>query len=135
MKRSTRMSSSFVAVLVLLHFMESVVACTDVPNANIDITDARAFRGEGGRVVVDVDLIAREGLGGNIGVYCTRVTFPGEALGRYHETCAADLSDGDTKTMRFISDKTDIPKDAQIAVAVRLAIQNNNAGRLLGAPP
>jgi hypothetical protein len=107
-------------------------SCTDVPNVNIDITDARAFRGDAGRVVVDVDLIAREALGGSIGVYCTRVTFPGETS--FHETCAADLSDGDTKTMRFVSDKTDIPKGGQISVAVRLGIQNNNAGRTLGAP-
>lgn len=106
-----------------------LLAC-DEPRASIEILDARAFRGPDNRVVVDVDLLAHEGLGKNVGIYCTRVTFAGQEDPA--EECDADLEDGDTKTVRLVSDK-DIAPGAAITVRVRL--EHVDVGRSLAAPP
>lgn len=98
----------------------ALVGCTD-PGASIEVEDARSARGADRRVLVDIDVLAREGLGGNIGVYCTRVGFTRRtgAVER-HESCASDLSDGDTRTIRVISDDADLAAGAPITVDVYL---------------
>lgn len=99
------------------------------PHASVDITDARVSRDAARHVVVEIDLEAQENLGGNIGTYCVRVTFTGQT--DYREECRADLEDGDTKTVRFVSNG-DLPVGAQIVVRVRLGA--TDIGRDLAAP-
>ena len=103
-------------------------AC-DGPGASVQITDADAYRAPDRRVVVEVDLLAHESLGGNIGVYCTRVTFAGQD--NPVEECSADLEDGDSKTVRLVSER-EIPPEAAITVRVRLG--RVDVGRSLAAP-
>jgi hypothetical protein len=76
-----------------------------------------------------VDLEAQEGVGGNVGVYCVRVTFAGQPA--YREECRADLEDGDTKTVRVVSDG-DLAPGTAITVRVRLGVVD--VGRSLAAP-
>jgi hypothetical protein len=105
------------------------IAGCDEPRAALEITDARAFRAPDRRVVVDVDLVAYEGLGKNVGTYCTRVTFAGQD--KPAEECSADLEDGDTKTVRLMSE-LDLPEGAAISIGVRLG--RIGVGRSLAAP-
>jgi hypothetical protein len=108
----------------------AAASCADDPGAALEIVDARSARDPGTRrVSVDVDLRARESLGGNIGVYCVRTTFAGQAEPR--ETCAADLEDGDLKTLRFVSDG-EVAAGAAIQVRARLGA--TDAERFLAAP-
>jgi hypothetical protein len=104
-------------------------ACGD-PGAAVEIRDAQASRDAVRRVVVDVELLARESLGGNVGTYCVRVTFTGQAEPR--EQCSTDLQDGDTKVIRFTSDG-DLPPNVPINIRVRLG--SVDVGRSLAAPP
>ncbi len=105
-----------------------VVACSE-PRATLEVTDVRAFRGSDERVVVDIDLVAHEGLGNNVGRYCTRATFAGQVAPT--EVCSADLEDGDEKTVRIVSDG-DLADEAAITVRVRLG--SVDIGRSLVAP-
>lgn len=106
-----------------------LTACDDT-GASLQITGARAHRAADRRVVVEVDLLASESLGGNIGTYCTRVTFSGQEAPA--EQCSADLEDGDTKTVHLVSESDRIFGDAPITVRVRLG--NVDVGRTLAAP-
>lgn len=119
-----RVGSSTLAVSLLV----ALAACDD-PGASLEITDARASRAPDKRVVVEVDLLAQERLGGSIGTYCTRVTFAGQTS--FAEQCHADLHDGDTKTLRFTSEG-DIAERAVITINARLA--RGEVGRDLEAP-
>ncbi|MBX3201129.1 MAG: hypothetical protein KF894_23525 [Labilithrix sp.] len=119
---SLTIASSLAAALTL-------GAC-DETGASLKITGARVHRAEDARLVVDVDLVASESLGGNIGWYCTRATFAGQA--EPVEQCAADLEDGDTKTVRLVSTSDRIFDGAAISVRVRLG--NVDVGRSLAAP-
>jgi hypothetical protein len=114
---------------MLFALVLALPGCDD-PGATLEITDARATRDAGRHVVVDVDLLAREGLGGNVGTYCTRVTFTGQTAPR--EVCSADLEDGDAKTVRLVSDG-DLAAGAPIAIRVRFGA--TDVGRSLAAPP
>lgn len=105
-------------------------ACED-PMAWIDMVEARATRDPSGRVVVDVDLLARQGLGDNIGVYCLRVDFPDQKLPA--QECKADLRDGDTKTARFVSEAV-VRKDAVMTVWLWWA-EDHKYKRDVVAPP
>jgi hypothetical protein len=96
-----------------------VLAACDTVGAQLTIEDARATRDAAKNVVVDIDLVAREGLGGNVGTYCTRVTFTG--LPSPQEVCSTDLRDGDTKTVRVVSNGGFVNEGAAIAIRVRLA--------------
>lgn len=107
----------------------AVGACEDT-GAAIEIIDARAFRAPDKRVVVDVDLRAHESLGGNVGIYCTRVTFAGQKDPA--EECSADLEEGDVKTVRVTSER-DVAPGAAITIRVRL--DRVDVGRSLAAPP
>ncbi|HVJ92217.1 MAG TPA: hypothetical protein VM580_20595 [Labilithrix sp.] len=102
--------------------------CED-PGAKLEMLDARAFRADG-RVVVDIDLRAHEALGGNFGIYCTSVTFPGQE--RPAEQCSADLEDGDTKTVRLLSDGWVAPG---ASMSVRVRWDRAAIVRTLAAPP
>jgi hypothetical protein len=125
--RCVRSSFGAIGALVMATLLAS---CSDGPRASVEITGARAFRAPDKHVVVDVDLVASEGLGGNIGTYCTRVTFTGQE--NPAEQCFADLSDGDTRTVRLVSEK-DLDPGASIVIRVRLG--NIDVGRTLAAPP
>ncbi len=115
-------------LLLGISIIVGALAC-DEPRASIEIADARAFRTPDQRVGVDVDVVAHEGLGKNIGMYCTRVTFSGQE--NPAEVCAADLEDGDTKTIRFVSDKWIAPG---AGIAIRVRLDRVDVGRSLAAP-
>jgi hypothetical protein len=86
--------------------------------ASIEIEDARSGRvnlAVNRHVYVDVDLLAHDQLGGNIGQYCVTVFFTGFPN---PDVCAEDLSDGDRKTMRLES-PNDQPDSVKIGVKVR----------------
>ena len=106
-------------------------ACSDEPRASLAITAARVTRAPEGRVIVDVDVVAYEGLGGNVGIYCTRATF-GPGTDDAVEVCAADLEDGDTKTVRLVSNGFVAPG---AAIGVRVRLGRVDIGRSLAAPP
>lgn len=114
--------------LALLLASTLALGCSD-PRAGLELTDARAWRADDGRVVVDVDLLAHEGLGGNIGTYCTRVTFQWQD--HPAEVCRADLEDGDTATVRLLSDAR-LGEGTLITVRVRHAAVDQT--RTLAAP-
>ncbi|MBX3208732.1 MAG: hypothetical protein KF764_27110 [Labilithrix sp.] len=124
-----RVVSSVLVVFSLFAGVLALAAC-DEPGASLQITGARAHRAPDARVVVDVDLVAAEGLGGNIGTYCTRATFAGQV--EPVEQCNADLEDGDTKTVRLVSTSDRIFAGAPISIRVRLG--NVDVGRGLAAP-
>jgi hypothetical protein len=92
-----------------------ILAC-EGPRAGIEIEEVIAFRDPSRKVVVDVVIRGREGLGGNVGNYCARATFPGQA--EPAETCASDLEDGDTKALRFVS-AGDVAEGSTIGIRVR----------------
>jgi hypothetical protein len=92
-----------------------LLAC-EAPRAGIEIEEVTASRDPFRKVVVDVVIRAREGLGGNIGNYCARATFPGQS--EPVETCASDLEDGDTKALRFVSE-SEVAEGSTIAVRIR----------------
>lgn len=104
------------------------IACSD-PRASLKIDTTAMTRDTERRVVVDVELTASEGLGGNIGAYCVRVTFAGQSA--FREQCAADLEDGDRKKLRFVSDGAVPP---QGAIFVRIRHNQGEDGRSLVGP-
>lgn len=120
------------ALRVMTLLCAVVVSGCDDPDVLIDVTDARVYRQADKTVAVEVDLEGHERLGKNLGTYCVRVTFVPEDPA-YHEDCKADLEDGDTKTVRLVSTKTDLLPGSAIRVRVRLAAVD--VGRDLAAPP
>lgn len=105
-------------------------ACSG-PRASIEIEDARsALLGDGThKVVVEVDVLAHDQLGGNIGQYCTAVTFAGQA--DIQRVCYSDLSDGDRRTVRIVSEG-DVSASNAISITVRL--DDVDTGRSLVGP-
>jgi hypothetical protein len=106
------------------------LACSG-PRATIEIEDARSmFLGDGThKVVVEVDVLAHEQLGGNIGQYCTSVTYTGQT--DIAQVCYQDLSDGDRRTVRLVSEG-DLPDSDGISITVRLG--DADVGRSLVGP-
>jgi hypothetical protein len=92
-----------------------LLAC-EAPRAGVEIEEVTASRDAARKVVVDVVIRAREGLGGNIGNYCAQATFPGQS--EPVEICASDLEDGDTKALHFVS-ANDVAEGSIIAIRVR----------------
>jgi len=117
------------ALLLGITIGAAALGCEDT-GAAIEILDARAFRAPDNRVVVDIDLRGHESLGGNVGIYCTRVTFAGQE--NPAEECSADLEEGTVRTVRLTSEK-DIAPGAAITIRVRL--DRVDVGRSLAAPP
>lgn len=71
--------------------------------ASIEIEDARAGwvnLAVNRHVYVDIDVLAHDQLGGNIGTYCAGLVIPAEET---VHVCDDDLSDGDRKTVRLES--------------------------------
>ncbi len=106
--------------LLVLGSLPLVLACAHV--STIRILDARTSREPDGAVVTDVQLEAAEQAGGNAGQYCVSVhwfnpPFDSRTLERSFyegeldstEACAADMSDGDQRTWRLVSKRTDLP--------------------------
>jgi hypothetical protein len=106
------------------------VGC-DEPGATLRLVDVRASRTPENRVAVDVELVADEGLGGNIGVYCTRVTFEAQAVPA--ELCSTDMEDGDIKTVRLVSE-TDLGAVPNPSISVRVRHARVDLGRSIVAP-
>ncbi len=105
-----------------------VAACEDSPGATVTLTDARISRDPAKNVVVEIDLLGHERLGGRVGTYCLRVTFVEEADVR--DECKKDIEDGDTRTARFVG-----PNLAPGAVVkVRLRLNATDERRDLVAP-
>jgi hypothetical protein len=106
------------------------LACTRV--SAVLILDARPSRAPDNRVAVDVQLEAVEQGGGGAGPYCVsvhwfnfgfdsnteeRATYEGELDSV--EQCANDLSDGDQRTYRLVSNRTDLATGLPARVQVR----------------
>jgi hypothetical protein len=108
-----------------------LAACEKETGASLEITGARVARASEGRVVVEVDLLASEAMGGNVGIYCTRATFAVGDRPPIVEQCAADLEDGDSKTVRLVSDQAIAPRTG---VAVRVRLGRVDVGRSVEAP-
>lgn len=88
--------------------------------ASIEIEDARASwvnLAVTRHVYVDVDLLAHDQLGGNIGWYCATLRIPGQ---NDVIVCDDDLSDGDRKTLRLES-ASDVGDAVPINISVRHA--------------
>lgn len=105
------------------------LACDHV--STIRILDARVSRIDGGAIATDVELEAAEQGGGNAGQYCVSVHwftvgfnaqteessfYPGELDST--ERCDADLEDGDQRTWRLVSRRTDLPAGTPARVQV-----------------
>ncbi len=101
-------------------------------SAAVLILDARPSRALDNTVVVDVELEAVEQGGAGVGPYCVSIHWFNAGfnpdtppLAHYQgeldqlEQCAKDLSDGDQRTYRFVSHKTDLPVGASARVQVR----------------
>ena len=105
-------------------------ACDHV--AWIRVLDVRTSRTPDNRVLADIQLEAVEQGGGSVGPYCvsihwfnlgfnasTResVSYPGELDSV--EQCGNDLGDGDQRTYRLVSNRTDLPGGVPARVQVR----------------
>jgi len=109
----------------------SVAGCDQV--ASVVVVEVRPFRDAERRVVVDVDVEGVEQSGRTAGAYCVSLhVFP---LGfpptssdqpRYTsalevvEQCDAGLGDGDRRTFRFVTARTDYVTGQPLRVQVRL---------------
>jgi hypothetical protein len=89
----------------------------DDPDAGIEITKTRTERDPARHVIFEVDVLAHESLGKNVGTYCTEATFVGQASPI--DRCDSDLHDGDRKTLRFVSENVPDPGSA-CTVRIRL---------------
>lgn len=107
-----------------------LLAC-EPERATVRITDASVVRDDQRRLVVDVDVEAHEGLGKNLGRYCVSIQWPGET--DYLDRCDTDLEDGDTKTVRFVSEREDYVIGALIRVRAFTSVQTGGVD--LNAPP
>lgn len=108
-----------------------LVGCSG-PLAQIDIRDVRVARvsDTDRHVAVEVDVRATEGGGGNVGRYCVDVNFPGDTV--LQRTCEADMTDGDVRTVRLVS-QAETAAGATLVVTARLANYIDSETRL--APP
>jgi hypothetical protein len=114
----------FVAVLFVL-------GC-EPERATVRILGASISReAETKKLVVDVDVEAHEGLGNNVGHYCVSVQWPFDP--KYTDKCASDLEDGDTKSLRFVSEKTDHKPGELVRVRAFTSVQTGGVD--LNAPP
>lgn len=117
------------ALVALSLALPVALACDHV--STIRILDARLARLDGGAIATDVELEAAEQGGGNAGQYCVSVHWfaPGfsaqtEEAAFYAgeldstERCDADLEDGDQRTWRLVSKRTDLPAGAPARVQV-----------------
>jgi hypothetical protein len=100
--------------------------------ATVILLEARPTRAVDQRIVVDVDVEGVEPSGRNVGAYCVSIHWfnfgfspATPPLSRYVgeldfvEECAADLRDGDMRTFRLVSNKTDLVKGMPARVQVR----------------
>lgn len=108
-----------------------LVGCSG-PLALIEIRDVRVARVSDSdrHVAVEVDVRATEGGGGNLGRYCVDANFPGDTV--LQRTCEQDLTDGDVRTIRLVS-QAETGAGASIVVTARLASYIDSETRL--APP
>ncbi len=122
-----------------------VLACDR--SSIIRVLDARTSRLEGGAVATDVELEAAEQGGGNAGQYCVSVHwfnapfnsrteessfYPGELDST--ERCDADLEDGDQRTWRLVSNRTDLKEGTPARVQVHWS-RSFNVKEGVFAPP
>jgi len=93
-----------------------VAACDD-PLSQINLEDIRLSSTTDKHLIVEVDVRATEAGGRNIGNYCVEITFPGQT--NIQRVCNNDLTDGDTRTVRIVSDAV-IATGGTVLVAARL---------------
>lgn len=122
------MRGSLLAVgFASLALATSSVGCDHV--AIVQVIDVRVFRDPDNGVSLDVDLRAAEQSGNSVGPYCVSahvVPFgfdtntPGLTAYRsqsdFTKLCAADLTDGDTRTFHLVLNRKDIAATNPIRV-------------------
>jgi hypothetical protein len=103
-------------------------------SATVLVVAARPSRDPDNRVAVEVEVEAVEQAGGSVGRYCVSVHWfspgfnPTTEVQRFYqgeldwiEACASDLEDGDRRTVRLVSNRTDLAKDLPARVQVKSA--------------
>ena len=118
------------ALLVSMTAALTLLACDQ--GATVLVLDASPSRAPDKRVVVDVQVEGVEPAGRNVGAYCVSIHWfnvgfnPATAPATRYvgeldflEQCAADLRDGDQRTFRLVSNKTDLVKGMPARVQVR----------------
>jgi hypothetical protein len=125
-RRSRSLSPS---LLLALCGWIALSGCDD-PDAGIEITETRTTRDPARHVIFEIDVLAHESLGKNVGTYCTEVTFVGQAAPT--DRCDSDLHDGDRKTLRFVSENVPAPGSG-CSVRIRLGAVDTLGGD--AAPP
>ena len=110
----------------------ALVACDAHPNGAV-VDDAFLTRVEANKVAVDVDVRAASSSGGEIGQHCVSAHFfqPGTDLTFTYPAAAywgewenafqcfpGGLEDGDTRRVRLVTKRTDIPVGAVVRVQV-----------------
>jgi hypothetical protein len=128
------------AVLALAAVLLAI-ACART--AGVLILDVRVSRETDNRVIADVQLEAVEQGGGHNGPYCVSIHwvpfgFDGTTPDRIKydgeldavEQCSNDLRDGDQRTFRLVSNKTDLPKGLPARAQVRYGDQFQTRGAI-----
>lgn len=118
------------ALIMILAAALPALACDR--SSGVLILDARVSRGLDESVIADIQLEAVEQGGGGAGPYCVSIHwfnfgFNGATEERAFyegerdsvEECANDLSDGDQRTWRLVSHKTDLERGLPARVQVR----------------
>lgn len=118
------------ALVLLLSLGAGILACDH--SAWVRILDVRTSRAPDNRVMADIQLEAVEQGGGGVGPYCVSVhwfNFGFNAGTEEHvfyegeldsvEQCGNDLSDGDQRTYRLVSNRTDLALGLPARVQVR----------------
>jgi len=114
---------AYVSLLLLLA-CDGARASVEIEADHVAFLDATSRR-----VVIQLDLLGHDQLGGGVGWYCIRTTFPKDP--GPVTTCANDLSDGDRKSVRITSVND---QDNSASIDVRLRSNDVDDGRTLVAP-
>lgn len=127
-----RSTHRFFALSAMVLALLGALACDR--GAGFEILDVHTSRAPDGRVVADIAIEGVEQGGGDVGPYCVSVHWFNFGFGSQTEPtivyagaidkveqCDADLSDGDLRTYRLISNRTDLAPGQPARVQVRFA--------------
>jgi hypothetical protein len=114
----------FLVLLPLLLACDGARASVEVEEDHIRFFDATSHR-----VLIQLDLLGHDQLGGSVGWYCIRTTFPQDPAPV--TSCFDDLSDGGRKVFTATS-----INDQNNSASIDVTIRNNDVddGRTLIAP-